>query len=96
MQKQNFNRDWTVKKLPGGTPYFSQGGRMECEERNVTLPHDAMIWEGRDANNPSGSSGGYFAGGEFSGGPENIHNFEFAVKNFGFHRRCSLQIVLSR
>ncbi len=65
MQKQNFNRDWTVKKLPGGTPYFSQGGRMECEERNVTLPHDAMIWEGRDANNPSGSSGGYFAGGYY-------------------------------
>lgn len=61
MQKQNFNRDWKVRKIPDGMASFVQGG----DERDVTLPHDAMIWETRAASNPSGSAGGYFAGGNY-------------------------------
>ena len=67
MQRLNFNRDWTVKKIPEGAAASAPGS----EGQKVTLPHDAMIWEGRSGANPSRSEGGYFANG----------NYEY-VKNF--------------
>nr|WP_302134865.1 glycoside hydrolase family 2 TIM barrel-domain containing protein [uncultured Schaedlerella sp.] len=67
MQRQNFNRDWTVRKVPEGMAYSAPGS----EGQKVTLPHDAMIWEKRSTANTSGSAGGYYAGG----------NYEY-VKNF--------------
>lgn len=67
MQRQNFNHDWTVKKVPAEMANSAPGS----EGRKVTLPHDAMVWEDRSATSPSGSAGGYFANG----------NYEY-VKNF--------------
>ncbi len=61
MQRQDFNREWTVKKVPKGMAYSAPGS----EGRNVTLPHDAMVWEERSADSPSSSEGGYFAGGNY-------------------------------
>lgn len=51
MRKENFCTSWTVCPLPGkqATP--------------VRLPHDAMIHELRQQQNPSGAGGGYFPGG---------------------------------
>lgn len=37
----------------------------DSKGRKVTLPHDAMVWEERSADNPSGSAGGYFANGNY-------------------------------
>lgn len=61
MKRQNFNRGWTVKKVPEGMA----NAAPDSEGRKVTLPHDAMVWEERGADNPSGSAGGYFANGNY-------------------------------
>ena len=52
MQKQDFNKDWTVTGSDGAA-------------RRVTLPHDAQITElrGKDA---SDSGHGYFPGGIYT------------------------------
>ena len=36
-----------------------------CNSAAVTIPHDAMIHESRQADAPSGSAGGYFPGGTY-------------------------------
>ena len=52
MQKQNFNIGWKFAK---------QGEALQP----VTLPHDAMIHQVRDATNLSGSAQAYFPGGSY-------------------------------
>ena len=52
MQKTNFNTGWKFAK---------QGESLQP----VTLPHDAMIHQVRDASNPSGSAQSYFPGGSY-------------------------------
>lgn len=50
MNRKSFNDNWSV---------YKEGG----EARQVTLPHDAMIEEGRSSDAPSGAAGGFFPGG---------------------------------
>lgn len=42
---------------------FNKG--WQYKGREITLPHDAMITEARDASNPTGSAGAYFPGGVY-------------------------------
>ena len=62
MRKQSFNKDWTFSKCDGG---WTEGMGSAGSSNTVTLPHDAMILETRDANNPSGPAGGYFKEGSY-------------------------------
>ncbi|MBB2943340.1 hypothetical protein FB565_003053 [Actinoplanes lutulentus] len=48
-----FNSDWQAQRLPDGS------------STPVTLPHDAMLGEGRRADSPSGGHGAYFLGGAY-------------------------------
>ncbi len=52
MGKLSFNDGWNFGK---------KGGELVP----VALPHDAMLTESRDENNPSGKNGAYFAGGDY-------------------------------
>lgn len=60
MIKKDFCKEWKFAKI--GSP-----------ERNITLPHDAMLEEKRHANALSHSGGGYFEGGEY------IYKKQFSV-----------------
>lgn len=51
MKRQNFNQGWK---------YHKEGSD---QEEVVTLPHDAMIHEERDAKSPGGHANAYFPGG---------------------------------
>lgn len=51
MKRYDFNEQWTVSK--------KDSNKLET----VNLPHDAMIQEKRQPDNPSGSAGAYFSGG---------------------------------
>ena len=53
MRKENFCTGWTVRPLP------------DEQWAPVRLPHDAMIHELRQQQNPSGAGGGYFPGGVY-------------------------------
>ncbi len=53
MQKQDFNRGWTVRRSDEETA------------RAVNLPHDAMLSEERSPTAKAGSSGAFFAGGKY-------------------------------
>ncbi|WP_270250428.1 hypothetical protein [Ruthenibacterium lactatiformans] len=53
MRKENFCTGWTVRPLQGK------------QATAVRLPHDAMIHEMRQQQNPSGARGGYFPGGVY-------------------------------
>lgn len=53
MLKQRINRDWM----------FQKEGADAWEK--ITLPHDAMIMEKRDAASPNGNAGGFFPGGTY-------------------------------
>ena len=52
MRKREFNAGWM---------YGHRGG----EKRPVTLPHDAMLHDGREKDAPSQSGGAYFLGGVY-------------------------------
>ena len=54
MKKIDFNKDWTVKKTD-----------VYDEEKKVTLPHDAMIYEKRSEDNPGIHNIGYFEGHDY-------------------------------
>ena len=51
MEKLNFDRDWLFRK---------DGSDAVVP---VTLPHNAMLYECRSADNPSGAACAYFSGG---------------------------------
>lgn len=53
MRKQKINNQW----------YFKKQGEQEAT--CISLPHDAMLYEGRDAKNKSGSAGAFFCGGVY-------------------------------
>lgn len=52
MKRYDFNSNWRFKS-------------EQRVETIVTLPHDAMVHESRNAENPSGSAGAYFPGGKY-------------------------------
>lgn len=56
MLKQTFDFDWSYSET------FGMMAVASGHWQPVNLPHDAMIAKPRAANNPSGSSGGYFPG----------------------------------
>ena len=53
MIKYDFNREWT---------YYKEGSDSK---KKVNLPHDAMIYERRNRENPSGGACAYFDGGKY-------------------------------
>ena len=65
MKKQNFNRNWTVKKTSANLVESSFGNPAAIKEFPVTLPHDAMIFESRSAASPAGGACGFYAGGDY-------------------------------
>lgn len=61
MRKENFNHGWMFKKSGNGwTDDMKEDGI-----KKITLPHDAMIYEKRNADNPAGAACGYFPGGNY-------------------------------
>ena len=54
MKAQSFNLGWS---------FFKEG--HENNKKAVTLPHDAMLYENRKKDNPSGAACAYFAGGKY-------------------------------
>ena len=54
MKAQSFNLGWS---------FFKEG--HENNKKTVTLPHDAMLYENRSKDNPSGAACAYFAGGKY-------------------------------
>ena len=60
MKRENFNQNWQFRKDSGGT--FS----IPAPPVTVHLPHDAMILEPRDKDNPTGNGGGFFPGENYS------------------------------
>lgn len=61
MKPVNFNCDWRVRRIDS-----------ESEERTVTLPHDAMLVEGRSEDSLGEHNISYFIGGDY----EYIKNFD--------------------
>ena len=53
MQIMSFNHDWM----------FHHDGKNDYT--SVTLPHDAMLHDGRDAASPGKDANGYFIGGVY-------------------------------
>lgn len=63
MKKQSFNRNWKFAKSGGAWSAAMKEGANS--DNVVTLPHDAMILEKRNADNPAGAACGYFPGGSY-------------------------------
>ena len=74
MRREEFNRNWKFRRAE------------DTEGKIVTLPHDAMIFEKRSADNPSGSACASFAGGKYVYEKEFEVPADFADKHvvFGF------------
>lgn len=53
MRKINFNSDWTFGKVG------------EKDIKHICLPYDAMMYEERSGDAPSGSAGGFYRGGKY-------------------------------
>ena len=51
--RKEWNEEWAFRKYD------------HTESEKVHLPHDAMIYESRAADNPSGSAGAFFSGGKY-------------------------------
>lgn len=64
MYKESFNRDWTVKKSTGDSVTALMGSASVMGKK-VTLPHDAMIEEYRDAKSAAGGRHGFYPGGDY-------------------------------
>ncbi len=54
MKKSSFNSGWMYRNL-----------ESDGKSVSITLPHDAMISEKREQNNPGGANIGWFAGGDY-------------------------------
>lgn len=54
MEASSFNKGWL---------FYKDGN--SCAKKEVTLPHDAMIYEDRSKENPSGAGCAYFTGGRY-------------------------------
>ena len=71
MKRENFNKDWTVKK--GGELSFQVGQSA----KKIKLPHDAMREEKRRADIKNGAQKGFFPNGEW----EYLKEFETDAKH---------------
>lgn len=69
---EKFDTNWLFQKV-GQSEIF-----------HIDLPHDAMQFESRDSNNPSGSAGAYFAGGRYSYSKTFFANDKFFEKKVFF------------
>ena len=54
MRKEKIHQDW----------YFWKDGQ-EAEKQNISLPHDAMIFERRVPELENGNASGFFPGGKY-------------------------------
>ena len=63
MLRQNFNADWSIVKGGAGLLAAMSGNGPKPEP--VHLPHDAMIHETPDPNDPSGAQTGFYPGGAY-------------------------------
>ena len=52
MKKVDFSQNWL---------FYKEGS----EKKQVHVPHDAMQYEQRTSDNPSGAAGAFFAGGVY-------------------------------
>lgn len=57
MKKQNFNAGWTVSEVGSAA--------MKTGNGSVTLPHDAMAYTEKSADNAGGGACGWYAGGNY-------------------------------
>lgn len=65
MLRENFNRNWKMKKVSVDLVASTMGGSTPPKEICVTLPHDAMVMETRDAKSPAGGACGFYTGGDY-------------------------------
>lgn len=65
MIKQNFNKNWTVKKTSTSMTDSVLETAEVPREQVVTLPHDAMIFENRNPKNPAAGACGFYPGGDY-------------------------------
>lgn len=63
MIKTGFNDNWTYKRSLTGKNMQNVAAR---DAISITLPHDAMIREERNQNQPSGTSGAYYPGNVYT------------------------------
>ncbi|MFS0873114.1 glycoside hydrolase family 2 TIM barrel-domain containing protein [Paenibacillus xylanilyticus] len=63
MLKLDFNKDWTFGNNISIIEASTKGIKKNLQ--HVDLPHDAMILTERSADNPAGSGGAYFQGGNY-------------------------------
>lgn len=67
MLRSSFNEAWTC--VGDSSSMMEEASNMmkagDKETGFIILPHDAMILEKRDVDNPSGNSGGFYPGGNY-------------------------------
>ncbi len=68
-----------------------------CNGKLVTLPHDAMIHENRNAQNPSGSAQAFFPGGEYVyektfTAPEGFENGHLVLQFEGVYKNARVSV----
>lgn len=91
MKRENFNQNWQFKKDEGGM--FT----MPRQAVTVHLPHDAMILEARDRENPTGNSGGFYPGENYSYTktfpvPEEYRERQVLLEFEGVYNRCRVYL----
>lgn len=62
MKKTQWNRGWTIAPMQG---MMAAMGGQQAEKTPVTLPHDAMIGQKRDASQPTAGGSAFFAPGNY-------------------------------
>lgn len=66
MKKISLNDEWMFSKDESSLTGDMLSGSGDADKpKIVTLPHDAMISEFRNADNPSGNAGGFYPGGNY-------------------------------
>ena len=92
----DFNKNWVFKKeVSSMMAELTEG--VQAVEQEVSLPHDAMIFESRNAKNPSGNAGGFFPGGDYTYAKTFSVPAEDAGKNYvlefeGIYNRARLYV----
>ncbi len=74
MEKNSWNQGWTVRPLGS-----------EAAPQIVTLPHDAMLGEKRDASSAGGTNTGWFSGGDY------VYEKRFVVPDAWLHRHVEIE-----
>lgn len=94
MARTSFNTGWTVR--PKVSPYAQLQGAHD-EGAAVTLPHDVIVSQPRDAQDPHGGRTGYFPGGVFEyvksfDVPEEYANKRVSVEFQGVYRDAMVYV----